>query len=108
MTWRQKEPSAAEMAGRARGALGGDEWKGEMAEWDRLLEPSRLKPEADLEDAKMPFGKHRGKALRLLPVEYLGWLLSLSDLKEPLARRIRAEADRRKGKRADVDMEVER
>jgi hypothetical protein len=43
----------------------------------------------------MPFGKYRSWPLADLPDEYVAWLLSLNDLREPLASAIRAEAHRR-------------
>jgi len=33
---------------------------------------------------RMPFRKHRGQALSALPLDYLRWLHSLDDLREPL------------------------
>lgn len=38
----------------------------------------------------MPFGKHKGKAVRTLPTPYLVWLTENIDLKEPLLSEIEA------------------
>jgi hypothetical protein len=43
----------------------------------------------------MPFGKYRGWRLAALPDDYVEWLLSLEDLRAPLAARVLEEATRR-------------
>jgi hypothetical protein len=40
---------------------------------------------------RMPFGKHKGKPLGELPDEYLDWLSSLVDLREPFKTAVRQE-----------------
>lgn len=44
---------------------------------------------------RMPFGKHRGTPLQELPEDYLHWLGSLEDLRDPLTRWIREELEAR-------------
>jgi hypothetical protein len=44
---------------------------------------------------RMPFGRYRGWGVAELPDDYLSWLLTLPDLREPLAAAIRREAERR-------------
>ena len=39
----------------------------------------------------MPFGKYKGAALSALPLDYLRWLVSLDDLREPLKGTVIAE-----------------
>jgi hypothetical protein len=46
-------------------------------------------------DHRMPFGKHRGCALSELPGDYLAWLGSLPDLRDPLRSAVRSEQARR-------------
>jgi len=43
----------------------------------------------------MPFGKFAGHDLEDLPTPYVVWLLTLDDLREPLASAVYAEAARR-------------
>jgi hypothetical protein len=49
----------------------------------------------------MPFGRYRGQPLSALPSDYLQWLLTLDDLREPLRSSIRDEVARRSGARPD-------
>lgn len=44
---------------------------------------------------RMPFGKYSGLDLAELPLSYLGWLLGLNDLREPLKSTAWAEYRRR-------------
>jgi hypothetical protein len=44
---------------------------------------------------RMPFGRFRGTRLENLPDFYLGWLLRLPDLRDPLLGAVRDEARRR-------------
>lgn len=44
----------------------------------------------------MPFGKHRGKPLDLLPDDYLQWLVANIRLREPLGSAVRDEIERRR------------
>jgi hypothetical protein len=46
---------------------------------------------------KMPFGMHKGTSLSDLPEDYLHWLWSTVDLKEPLLSGVADEIDRRSG-----------
>jgi hypothetical protein len=46
----------------------------------------------------MPFGKHKGVPLADLPDDYLHWLDSLADLREPLASWVADELDAREAK----------
>ena len=41
----------------------------------------------------MPFGKYRGRPLSELPDDYLFWLLSLDNLRQPLRLAVEAERD---------------
>lgn len=43
----------------------------------------------------MPFGKHKGVAVGALPDDYLRWLTTLDDLRDPVASVVRREALRR-------------
>jgi hypothetical protein len=43
----------------------------------------------------MPFGKHRGTAIRELPNDYLNWILENVDLKGGLFRALSEEFERR-------------
>ena len=43
----------------------------------------------------MPFGQYKNRLLTELPDEYLLWLLTLDDLRDPLLSAARLEADRR-------------
>ena len=43
----------------------------------------------------MPFGKYKGHDLSSLPLDYLRWLSSLADLRQPLKRLISEEYERR-------------
>ena len=43
----------------------------------------------------MPFGQYKNKLLTELPDDYLLWLLTLDDLKDPLLSAVGLEADRR-------------
>jgi hypothetical protein len=45
----------------------------------------------------MPFGRHRGIEIRLLPDSYLSWLRTELTLREPLFSAIEAEYARREG-----------
>src|SRR5437667_12506154 len=45
--------------------------------------------------ATMPFGRFRGHDLEDLPDPYVLWLLTLHDLREPLASAVNSEAARR-------------
>jgi hypothetical protein len=45
----------------------------------------------------MPFGKHRGLAIRDLPDSYLSWMLENADLKNSLRRHLEAEYEKRGG-----------
>jgi hypothetical protein len=45
--------------------------------------------------AQMPFGKFKGCYVEDLPDAYVGWLLNLNNLCEPLASALRDEATRR-------------
>ena len=47
----------------------------------------------------MPFGKYRGHPLSALPEDYIDWVLSLDDIREPLRSRLAAESFRRAGYR---------
>src|SRR5436309_1103576 len=51
--------------------------------------------------ARMPFGQYRGRLLSEIPEDYLDWLASLSNLREPLRSRVRREHERRFGRDAD-------
>jgi len=58
----------------------------------------------------MPFGKFRGTPIRELPDDYINWLLSLDDLRDPLAGAIAAEHNRRvfgapRSERADTPLQ---
>jgi len=44
---------------------------------------------------RMPFGKHRGLPLDELPVDYLEWVLTLDNLREPFKSAAQAEWVRR-------------
>ena len=44
---------------------------------------------------RMPFGKHKGMRIEDLPFEYLEWLVDQDFLREPLARKLKAEYERR-------------
>ena len=44
---------------------------------------------------RMPFGRYKGTDLRALPEEYLRWLNSLPELREPLQSAVRTELDNR-------------
>jgi hypothetical protein len=44
--------------------------------------------------SSMPFGKYRGVPLRDIPLEYLGWLLTI-DLRPALEESVRSEIERR-------------
>jgi hypothetical protein len=44
----------------------------------------------------MPFGRYRGALLDQLPDDYLAWLLTLDDLREPLRSAVAREANRRR------------
>ena len=43
----------------------------------------------------MPFGRHKGKAIKDLPDDYLAWMLENADLKNNLRRHLEAEFERR-------------
>jgi len=43
----------------------------------------------------MPFGKHRGQAIKDLPDDYLNWILENVGLKGSLLRALEAEYERR-------------
>ncbi len=43
----------------------------------------------------MPFGQYKNKLLTELPDDYVLWLLTLDDLRDPLLSAIGLEADRR-------------
>jgi len=43
----------------------------------------------------MPFGRHKGTALAELPFDYLRWLVSLDDLREPLRSAVLDELEGR-------------
>jgi hypothetical protein len=45
--------------------------------------------------ARMPFGKFKGQLLRELPDDYLCWLRTECDLREPLRMRVEREYQRR-------------
>jgi hypothetical protein len=45
----------------------------------------------------MPFGRYRGWTLAELPSAYLGWLVGLDDLREPLRSAVEAEWAARRG-----------
>lgn len=45
--------------------------------------------------ALMPFGAHRGTALDQLPTDYLLWVSSLHDLRQPLLGAVLQEMGRR-------------
>ena len=47
----------------------------------------------------MPFGRYKGLLLLALPTDYLTWLTSLPDLREPLRSAVVAEGRRRSGTR---------
>jgi hypothetical protein len=49
----------------------------------------------------MPVGKHRGRPIEALPLEYLEWLAALEDLREPLRSAVLAEHRRRLGPQPD-------
>src|SRR5687767_2748990 len=53
-------------------------------------------PKARLMSARMPFGRYRGQFVTELPDDYLRWLATLVDLREPLASAISWEAERRR------------
>ncbi len=44
---------------------------------------------------RMPFGRYKGDDLRELPEEYLRWLTSLPELREPLKSAVQTELDTR-------------
>ena len=50
----------------------------------------------------MPFGKYRGLPLAVLPDNYLKWLQSLTDLRQPLRRLIDAEVRARETERGSI------
>jgi hypothetical protein len=47
------------------------------------------------EHMRMPFGKYKGRALRDVPDNYLGWLLDECDLQPRLRRAVEKELDTR-------------
>ncbi len=48
---------------------------------------------------KMPFGKHKGKALADIPVDYIEWFLTnIDNLREDLAEEMKNQIDLKKGK----------
>ena len=51
----------------------------------------------------MPFGRYRGLPLNAIPSDYLAWLLSLDDLRQPLRGCVWREAVRRGLARDDED-----
>ena len=48
---------------------------------------------------RMPFGKHKGEELSSVPIDYLEWLLTLHDLREPLKRSVSEELQQRQSRR---------
>ncbi len=47
----------------------------------------------------MPFGRHRGTPLDQLPEDYLTWLSTLGDLREPLRTAVKREVEDRRWSR---------
>ena len=45
---------------------------------------------------RMAFGQHKGQALSSIPLEYLMWLASLDDLREPLRTGVAQELEARR------------
>ena len=43
----------------------------------------------DLQNTKMPFGKHRGETFDEIPLGYLDWLMGNVELREPLKSRLK-------------------
>jgi uncharacterized protein (DUF3820 family) len=54
----------------------------------------------------MPFGQHKGARLDQLPDEYLLWLGTLSDLRQPLLGHVLREMGRRLADRLPVPAEA--
>lgn len=54
---------------------------------------------------RMPFGAHKGKSLDQLPAEYLLWLSTLADLRQPLLGAVLREMGRRL---AEMDQQAEK
>lgn len=56
---------------------------------------SRMQPEAPPDSPLMPFGKYKGSLLKDLPSDYLLWLGTRDDLRQPLLGAVLREMGRR-------------
>ena len=86
--------SIKEMKNRQKRRLGKSQWARALEAWEELLRPLPRKQETvSPEQFVVSFGKHKGKRLRTLSDKYLQWLLSLNDLKGPIANAVKAKGD---------------
>ena len=84
------------------------EWRAAAVKFISALREARTEPEDILESARsekaetggrpyfMPFGKHKGKTLRDIPLDYLLWLTENIELRYPLEAAVMKEIKSRK------------